>query len=70
MIEISLKLAKCQQRLLNYEEAAVVLKTAIKTIKRKMKTDYDDYLPFYFQSAIEYAKLNILRYRLEDAHDV
>lgn len=71
LIQLSLKISGCQTHLLNYEEAAVVLRTSLKNLGKKFRReDGDGYLELYLKCSIEYAKLSILRYKLPEAHDV
>lgn len=70
LINLSLKISGCQKQLLNYEEAAVVLTTSLKNLKKKFRNGVDNYLDLFLKCATEYAKLCILRYRLPEAHEV
>lgn len=71
MVKVSLKIAKCQKALLNYEEAVVILKTCFKSVKKKAaKSLTDSLISEYFTVAHEYISVLIHMNRLEEAHDL
>lgn len=71
ILKVSIKIAKCQKTLLNYEEALVILKTCFKSIKRKSNKDFSEALiNEYFHVCHEYISILIHLNRLEEAHDV
>lgn len=66
---MSLKIARCQKSLLNYEEALVILKTCFKNIKKKTEKNHA-LIVEYFHVSNEYIGVLMLLNRLEEAHDV
>lgn len=70
-MKTSVKIAKCQKALLNFEEALVILKTCFKSIKKKASQSLSDSLIHeYFVISQEYISVLIHLNRLEEAHDV
>lgn len=70
-MKVSLKIAKCQKALLNYEEALVILKTCFKTVKKKAaKSLTDSLISEYFTVAHEYISVLIHMNRFEEAHEL
>ena len=69
IIRLSVKIAKCQKSLLNYEEALVILKTCHKQLKKK-NDKQEGYILQFFQVSIEYIEILVLLHRLEEAHNV
>lgn len=69
LIELSLKISRCQEQLLNYNEAATVLKTSLKSLLKKLENN-EVYMSLYLKCAVDYGKLNILKNDHDTAHDV
>ena len=69
ILNVSLKIAKCQKALLNYEEALVILKTCFKNLKRKTEKDAQ-LISEFLHVCNEYISILILLNRLQEAHDV
>lgn len=69
ILKVSLKIARCQKLLLNYEEALIVLKTCWKGIKKRPDRS-EALLNEFFLVCNEYISVLILLNRLQEAHDL
>lgn len=69
IIQISINICYCQKQLLNYDEAANILKTCLDNLRKRVDKE-PKLKPWYIHICNEYAELLILKYNFEEATDI
>ena len=69
IIQISINICYCQKQLLNYDEAANILKTCLDNLRKRIDKDLK-LKPWYIHICNEYAELLIAKYNFEEATDI
>ena len=69
ILTVSMKIAKCQKALLNYEESLIILKTCFKNVKKKAEKN-PELVGEFLTVGNEYISILILLNKLQEAHDV